>query len=128
MNYFAGHGRLTRDPEVRYTQSGKAVASFTLAIDRRRKKDTKESEADFIPCVAWEKTAEILGNNVTKGQEIVVEGRMQSRTYEKDGVKHYVVECVLNSFDFCGKKSDNPSKQGGAPMGGQYIPDSEIPF
>lgn len=128
MNYFAGHGRLTRDPEVRYTQSGKAVASFTLAIDCRRNKDAKDSEADFIPCVAWEKTAEILGNNVTKGQEIVVEGRMQSRTYEKDGVKHYVVECVLNSFDFCGKKSDNPGKQGGAPMGGQYIPDSEIPF
>lgn len=129
MNFFTGHGRLTKDPQVRYTQSGKAVAVFTLAIDRRRKKDTKESEADFIPCVAWEKTAEILGNNVTKGQEIVVEGRMQSRTYEKDGVKHYVVECVLSGFEFCGKKSDNQGQgQQAASLGGEYIPDSEIPF
>lgn len=127
MNKWIGKGRLTRDPQVRYTQSGKAVAVFTLAVDHHRKKGAKESDADFIPCVAWEKTAEILGNNVTKGQEIVVEGRMQSRTYEKDGVKHYVVECVLSSFDFCGKKSDNPGQQA-APLGGEYIPASEIPF
>ena len=74
MNHWVGIGRLTRDPEVRYTQSGKACAKFTLAIDRRGK---GEKQADFIQCVAWEKTAEIIGNHCTKGQKIAVEGRFR---------------------------------------------------
>lgn len=78
-------GRLTKAPEIKYTQSGKAVASFTLAIDRR-KGANGEKQADFIACVAWEKTAETIGNYCAKGQQIAVEGRIQSRSYEaQDG-------------------------------------------
>ena len=81
MNHWVGIGRLVRDPEVRYTQSGKACANFTLAIDRRRSTDDKQ-QADFIQCVAWEKTAEIISQYVTKGQKIAVEGRIQTRRTE----------------------------------------------
>ena len=66
MNHWTGIGRLVRDPEVRYTQSGKACVKFTLAIDRRKSADGKQ-QADFVPCVAWEKTAEIISQYVTKG-------------------------------------------------------------
>ena len=102
MNKWIGKGRLTKDPEVRYTQAGKAVASFTLATDRH----TKEGQqADFIPCVAWEKLAEIIGNNLSKGREVLVEGRLQVRSYEaQDGSKRYVTECVINNMEFCGSK------------------------
>ena len=90
MNHFVGIGRLVRDPEVRYTQSGKACVKFTLAIDRRKSADGKQ-QADFVPCVAWEKTAEIIGQYVTKGQKIAVEGRIQTRSYDaQDGNKRYV--------------------------------------
>ena len=75
MNIWIGSGRLTKDPAVKYTQSGKACANFTLAIDRRRSTDGKQ-QADFIQCVAWEKTAEIISQYVTKGQKIAVEGRI----------------------------------------------------
>ena len=81
MNHFVGIGRLTRDPEVRYTQSGKAYAKFTLAIDRRKSSDGNQ-QADFIPCVAWEKTAEVISQYCTKGKKIAVEGRIQTRSYE----------------------------------------------
>ena len=107
MNHFVGIGRLTRDPDVRYTQSGKAVVSFTLAIDRRRSGDGNQ-QADFVACVAWEKTAGTIGNYCGKGQQIAVEGRIQSRSYEaQDGSKRYVTEVVVQSMEFCGKKSDN---------------------
>ena len=69
MNKWIGHGRLTKDPEIRYTQSGKAVASFTIAVDRPHRQDAQQ-QADFIPCVAWDKLAEVIGNNLTKGREI----------------------------------------------------------
>ncbi|MBQ2113510.1 MAG: single-stranded DNA-binding protein, partial [Selenomonadales bacterium] len=77
MNHVTLMGRLTADPEIRYTQSGKAVASFTLAVNRGRSDAT-----DFIPVVAWEKLAEIIGNNLSKGRRTLIEGRLQIRTYE----------------------------------------------
>ena len=104
-------GRLTKDPEIKYTQSGKAVASFTLAVDRR-KSASGEKQADFISCVAWEKTAETIGNYCSRGQQIAVEGRIQSRSYDaQDGSKRYVTEVVVQSMDFCGKKSDNGGRR-----------------
>ena len=81
MNHFVGIGRLTRDPEVRYTQSGKACARFTLAIDRRKSSDGN-SQADFISCVAWEKTAEVISQYTGKGRKIAVDGRIQTRSYD----------------------------------------------
>ena len=130
MNKSILKGRLARDPEVRYTQSGKAVASFTIAMDRPHKQDAQQ-QADFLPCVAWEKTAEIIGNNCTKGQEILVEGRMQVRSYEaQDGSKRYVTECVINNMEFCGSKQNNAqtAQTSGANSFCPSVPDELIPF
>lgn len=137
MNTWVGVGRLTRDPELRYTQSGKAVASFTLAIDRRRGADGKQ-QADFIPCIAWEKTAEVISQYVTKGQKIAIEGRIQTRSYKaQDGSKRYVTEAVVNNMEFCESKREATS--GGtsntvSPVqqdmfgGSRAVSDSDIPF
>ena len=129
MNIWVGIGRLTRDPEVRYTQSGKAVASFTLAIDRR-KGTNGEKQADFISCVAWENLAETIGNYCVKGQQIAVEGRIQSRSYDaQDGSKRYVTEVVVQSMEFCGKKSDHArADTSGARDSSMGYPGEELPF
>lgn len=127
MNIWVGIGRLTRDPEVRYTQSGKACASFTLAIDRRKSSDGNK-QADFISCVAWEKTAEVISQYVTKGQKIAVEGRIQTRSYEKDGRKNYVTEAVVNSMEFCDSKGGGASTTNGGTYAGTPVSDDDIPF
>ena len=133
MNHFVGIGRLTRDPEVRYTQSGKACAKFTLAIDRRKSGDGNP-QADFISCVAWEKTAEVISQYCTKGQKIAVEGRIQTRRYDaNDGTKRYVTEVVVQSMEFCdskggGTNSVAPPEQQGMFDGSRAVADSDIPF
>ena len=133
MNHFVGIGRLTREPNVKYTQSGKAIASFTLAIDRRRSTDGKQ-QADFIQCVAWEKTAEIISQYVTKGQKIAVEGRIQTRSYDaNDGTKRYVTEVIVQSMEFCDSKGGgtspaSPPDQQGMFDGSRAVADSDIPF
>ena len=94
---------MTKDPEVRYTQSGTPVGTFTLAVDRRVQKD-KPKEADFIPCVVWGKTAEVVGNWCKKGKQVGVEGRIQVRSYDaKDGSKRYVTEVIVNELELLGK-------------------------
>ena len=133
MNIWVGIGRLTRDPDVKYTQSGKAVARFNLAIDRRRSADA-EKQTDFIPCVAWEKTAEVIAQYVSKGQKIAVEGRIQTRSYDaNDGTKRYVTEVVVNNMEFCdskggGTSSTAPPEQQGMFDGSRAVADSDIPF
>ena len=158
MNKVILIGRLTRDPEVRYTQSGIAVCTFTLAVDRRfAKKDANDGRptADFIPIVCWRKLAEICGNNLVKGRRIGVEGSMQVRTYDaQDGSKRYVTEVVADEVEFLDSRNENQRPQGGGQnYGGQggygggapqqrqaapaqqpsnqfgpEIPDEEIPF
>ena len=124
MNHFVGIGRLTRDPNVKYTQSGKAYASFTLAIDRRKNSDGNQ-QADFISCVAWEKTAEVISQYCTKGKKIAVEGRIQTRSYDaNDGTKRYVTEVVVQSMEFC----DSKGKSGGGEFPGRTVADEDIPF
>lgn len=95
------NGRLTRDPEIRQTQSGLATASFTLAVDRSFKdKQTGKREADFINCVAWRKTAEILQQYTHKGSRIGLTGRIQTRNYQnKQGQTVYVTEVVADEID-----------------------------
>lgn len=117
-------GRMTKDPEVRYTQGGTAVATFTLAVDRRVAKD-KPKEADFIPCVVWGKMADgVVKNYCHKGKQVAVEGRVQVRSYDaKDGTKRYVTEVIVNDLELLGK-SEGGNKQGG----GNYPTDDEIPF
>ena len=94
-------GRLTRDVDLRYTQSGKAVGNFTLAVNRNFKNEQGEYDADFINCVAWGKTAENLANYMKKGNQIAVDGRIQTRTYENnEGKTVYVTEVVAENVQF----------------------------
>src|SRR5690625_1890842 len=98
MNVTVLVGRLTRDPDLRYTQNGTAVANFNIAVDRPFSKD---DETDFINCVAWRKQAENLANYMKKGSRIGVDGRIQTRNYEdKDGKRIYVTEVVADNIQF----------------------------
>ena len=93
-------GRLTKDVEIRKTQSGLSVASFTVACDRRlsqEQKNNNEQSADFISCVAWRGSADFLGQYSHKGDTVGVEGRIQTRSYDRDGQKVYVTEIIANN-------------------------------
>src|SRR5690625_2473201 len=103
-------GRLTKDVDLRYTQSGKGVGNFTIAVNRPFKNQQGENEADFINCVAWGKQAENLAQYMKKGNQIGVDGRLQSRTYENQQVQTvYVTEVVADSVQFLESKSSNQS-------------------
>jgi single-strand DNA-binding protein len=97
-------GRLAAAPEVTYTQSGKAVARYRLAVDRHRKKDSQK-ETDFITCVVWDKGAEFASSYLHKGTKIAVEGRIHTGSYEKDGVKHYTTDVIVERQEFCESKN-----------------------
>lgn len=101
-------GRLTRDPELRVSQSDIAIGNFTLAVNRNFTDRNGERQADFINCVAFKKTAELLKQYVSKGSQIGVTGRLQSRSYEnKEGQRVYVTEVVVENLVFLDTKSDN---------------------
>lgn len=126
MNIAVLQGRLTKDVEVRYTDTGKVVANFTLAIDRPFVKEGGQREADFIPIVLWNKTAEVAGNNVHKGDRLLVEGRIQVRNYtDKNGVKRYITEVVGDRIEFIEYKQKNADTANMESFG-EEIP--EIPF
>lgn len=94
-------GRLTADPELRYTQSGTAVASFTLAVDRSRPNAAGDRETDFIRVIAWQKLAELCGQYLSKGRLAAVDGRLQIRSYEnRDGQKVRVAEIISDTVRF----------------------------
>lgn len=100
-------GRLTRDVDVRKTQSGISCAMFTVACDRNRKKDENSNEptADFISCVAWRQPADFLGQYAHKGSLVGVDGRIQTRTYEKEGQRIYMTEVVADQIRLLESKS-----------------------
>ena len=101
-------GRLTRDVDLRYTQSGAAVATFTLAVDRRFTNQQGEREADFVSCVIWRKSAENFANFMHKGSLVGIEGRIQTRNYEnQQGQRVYVTEVVVENFSFLEPRSSN---------------------
>ena len=107
INHAVIMGRLTTDPELRTTQSGVSVTSFTVAVERSFKSGG-ERQTDFINCVAWRNTADFVSNYFRKGQMIAVEGSIQTRNYEdSNGNKRYVVEIVANNVSFCGSKNEN---------------------
>ncbi len=129
MNKVILAGRLVKDPEVKYTQTGIAWGRFTLAINRRFSKD---NTADFISVIVWDKLAEIVGNNLVKGSQVLIEGRIQNRSYDaQDGRKRYVTEVIGNDIEFLGGK---PKADGGeipelAKDFGQEVPQTEeVPF
>lgn len=105
-------GRLTKDVEVRKTQSGLSVASFTVACDRnRRAQDNSQQTADFINCVAWRQSADFLGQYAHKGALIGVDGRIQTRSYDRnDGTKVYVTEVVCDSVQLLESKSQSQAR------------------
>jgi single-strand DNA-binding protein len=111
MNKVVLIGRLTRDPELKFTAgSGVAVATFTLAVDRKFKNKEGQKEADFINIVAYSKPAEIIANYMKKGRLIAVSGRIETRTYEgNDGQKKYYTDVVLEDFQFLERKEEDSS-------------------
>ena len=94
-------GRLTRDPDIRHTQSGHTVARFTLAVDAGR-----DREANFIPCQAWDKTAEVIEKYIGKGRQIGVSGSLISGKYEKEGGTVFTLDVNVARIDFCGSRDD----------------------
>ncbi len=122
LNHITIMGRLTRDPELRRTGSGIAVASFTVAVDRDfGGRDGGEKETDFIDCVAWRQTGEFVSKYFTKGRMIVVSGRLQIRSWtDKDGNKRRTAEVVADNCYFCDSKreSEGGSSYGGNTYGG----------
>ena len=126
-------GRLVRDPELRYTPSGKAVANFTIAVDRGFKdKETGESNADFIKITTWDKQAENVGNMLKKGRLVLVDGSIRTGSYEKDGQKIYTTDIQASRVIFL----DRGDKTGESSEGGsvedvffnQGIEDDDVPF
>ena len=109
-------GRLTRDPELRYTTSGTAVVSFTLAVDRQFRNQNGDRDADFINCVIWRKSAENFSNFTHKGSLVGIEGRIQTRNYEnQQGQRVYVTEVVVDNFALLEPRQQN----GGMNQNGQ---------
>ena len=101
-------GRLTRDPELRHTQSNMAVCSFSLAIDRGRKDQNGERQTDFIDCVAWGRQAEFVAQWFAKGVMAIVVGRIQSRRWtDQNGNNRTAIEIVANQVSFCGEKKQD---------------------
>ena len=106
-------GRLTRDPELRTTGSGLAVASFTLAVDRQYTNSNGERDADFINCVIWRKAAENFCNFTSKGSLVGIDGRLQTRSYDnKDGQRVFVTEVVVDNFSLLESRKDSNGSTG----------------
>ncbi|MFD1418186.1 single-stranded DNA-binding protein [Companilactobacillus keshanensis] len=104
-------GRLTRDPELRYTANGAAVASFTVAVNRQFTNAQGEREADFINCVIWRKAAENFSNFTNKGSLVGIDGRLQTRNYEnQQGQRVYVTEVVVENFSLLESRSDSEKR------------------
>lgn len=130
MNKVILKGRLGRDVELRVTSTGKSVASASLAINRRGAKEGQPS-ADFIPLVIWGPTADNFSKYLSKGSEVLVEGRIQIRSYDdKNGAKKYITEVVVENFEFCGSKNNTSTSSAENDNGGfgstSYADD--IPF
>ena len=121
-------GRLTKDPDLRYTTSGVPVASFTLAVNRTYSNEQGERQADFINCVVWRKPAENTANYLRKGSLAGVEGRLETRSYDgNDGKKVFVTEVVCDSIQFLEPKQDSapgPKKE----QKTLDITDDDLPF
>nr|DAW56156.1 MAG TPA: Single strand binding protein [Caudoviricetes sp.] len=108
MNLLVHMGRLTQEPEVRYSTDGKAVAKLSLAINRKYKQEG-QADADFFNYVAFGKTAEFIGKYFHKGMKALITGELRNNHYEKDGVKHYSEQVIINTIEFAESKQTNPA-------------------
>ena len=124
-------GRLTADPELRYTQNGTAVTNFRLAVDRPYTSQSGQREADFIPVVVWDKQAETCANYLNKGRLVAVDGRLQVRSYDaQDGSRRWVTEVVAQDVRFL-DWGRQPDQEGGVPKETDQSDDffvDDVPF
>ena len=130
MNKVVLIGRLTRDPELRYTGNNTPVASFSLAVNRNYSNQQGEREADFINIVVWRKQAENVKNYLSQGSQVAIDGRIQTRSYDdKDGNKRYVTEVIADNVEFLGSKASNNNSssdnQGPTPYDFDKAPDTK---
>lgn len=146
MNIAVLQGRLTKDPDVRYSQDQMCVTTFTMAVDRnlsREKRERVEQTADFIRCIAFGRGGEVIGKYFTKGNRILINGHIQTGSYKnKEGQMVYTTDVVVDRFDFIESRSDNrsevrreqnyttrpPRQDEDIPDGFAVIDESEIPF
>ena len=129
LNSIAIHGRLTAEPELKYTQSQVAFCTFSVAVERSYKQGDQKI-TDFFNCIAWRGLAEMISKHFKKGKEIVVYGEMNDNMYKKDGQTLHWWQLKVNGVDFCGKKEDNgqAQAQASAPDGFEPINEDDIPF
>lgn len=133
MNKFITTGRVANDVEIRQSTNGNTVARFNFAVRKNFKKDN-EPDADFFKCVVFGKLAEVFDRNVSKGTKLLLEGEMRNDNYEKDGVKHYGMQYVVNSMGFCESKATDGNNSAPAQTDSAGFPDasddidSDLPF
>lgn len=135
MNKVILVGRLVKDPEKRTTQNGSSVTSFTVAVNRKFKNADGNYDADFLNCVAWQKTADFVAQYFTKGSPIGVVGSLQTRSYtDKSGIKRYITEILIDDAEFVAKKENDAKRENKASEDlldwGDMVPadDTELPF
>jgi len=125
MNKIILVGRLTKDPELRTTTTGTSVLNFTVAVNRRFKNKDGQYEADFLPCVAYNTTADFIHKFFKKGNMICLEGRVQVRNYDaQDGTKRYVTEVIVENVEFVGGKNENSNTGSSMNVDNGYYPDA----
>lgn len=131
LNSVAIMGRIVRDPELRITPSGVSVCSFSVAVERNFKNSNGEKETDFFDITAWRNTADFVANHFKKGRMIVIMGRLQAETYEKDGEKRKAVKIVADSVYFGDSKpkDDSAANGDGLQLGEEIVfDDNDLPF
>lgn len=124
MNRVMLIGRLGRDPEFRYTASGVAMAKFSLATDRWKRKG-EEQPPDWHRITVWSKLAEICAQYLTKGKQVMIEGRIEYGSYDKDGVKHYTTDIIAENMEMLGRQGESESGEPSRPPG---VQEGDIPF
>lgn len=126
MNHVSLLGRLTKDPEVKKTQSGTSVCSFTIAVDRRFKNADGTRQTDFIPCVGWRQVADIIGQYFHQGSRIGITGSIQTRSYDGQNGKVFVTEVLVEEIEFIDKRSETQEQtQTPAPQAEAITPNEE---
>ena len=127
MNKIILSGYLAKDPEGYGTKSGKTYVRTSIAVNRKTKNAEGKYDADFFNLVAWEKTGDFLKNYFGKGSKVLIEGRLQNSNYEKDGVKHYNVDVIVETVEFADSKRKTESRADGD-MKGSPVDDDDVPF
>jgi len=127
MNKIMLIGRLGKDPELRYTPAGTAVAKFTLATNRR-KRNGEEQPPDWHRITVWSRLAEICAQYLTKGRQVMIQGRLEYGSYEKDGVKHYTTDIIAEDMEMLGGRGERDPGGPLTPAGPPKVVEEDIPF